>query len=179
MDEQFFDTIYRKYNKMMFRFALSILKDENKASDQVQAVFLRLFHKERLLKTFSEKQLCVYLAVCVKNSAIDASRPQKEIPMQDDTVILGVSGFDNAEPSAENEAFESLNLTTEMLYQRVAQAMTVIPERYKDVLALRYTLNLPYREIGEIMGLSETNARQIASRARQALRRLVKGGGCE
>ena len=47
----------------------------------------------------------------------------------------------------------------------------VLPERQREVLFLRYQRDLDDEEIGEILGLSASGVRSLASRALAALRR--------
>jgi DNA-directed RNA polymerase specialized sigma24 family protein len=56
----------------------------------------------------------------------------------------------------------------------------MLPGRQRVALWLRFGVDLPFPEIGRVMGISERAAIQLVWRARQALRRTLVGiGGSE
>jgi RNA polymerase sigma factor for flagellar operon FliA len=58
----------------------------------------------------------------------------------------------------------------ESLKQSLAQAITQLPERERLVLALYYDEELNLKEIGQIIGVSESRVSQIHSQAALRLR---------
>lgn len=48
---------------------------------------------------------------------------------------------------------------------RLAAALAMLPESQRDVILLHHVEGLPHREIGERLGLSESNSRVLLSRA--------------
>lgn len=177
MDRQYFDMLYRKHYINMFRYANKILKNPNKAADIVQAIFVKLFSRETVLKSLTEKQIGVYLATCIRNSCISAGKSEKEL-LSKDGDILQILDYRTSQQSAEDELFLLHSQSQNQLYDQVELAMGELQGRYKDVITLRYILDLSYFNIGEAMNISEAHARQLAYLARQKLRRLVlaKGG---
>ncbi|WP_300317437.1 RNA polymerase sigma factor FliA [Accumulibacter sp.] len=66
----------------------------------------------------------------------------------------------------------------EHLRQALAQAIAVLPEREKLMMALYYEQDLNLREIGEVMGVTESRVCQLHSQAVMRLRaRLYDGAG--
>ena len=62
------------------------------------------------------------------------------------------------------------------LKDRVADAIARLPEREKLVVALYYYENLTLREIGEVLGVTESRVSQLHTKAVLRLRsRLVDG----
>ena len=53
-------------------------------------------------------------------------------------------------------------------------AVRRLPEKQRGAVGLRYLLDLPYAEIGEILGCSEAAARQNVRAGLAALRQEVK-----
>jgi RNA polymerase sigma factor FliA len=62
------------------------------------------------------------------------------------------------------------NIQSDSLKQSVAQAITQLPEREQMVLALYYDEELNLKEIGQILGVSESRVSQIHSQAALRLR---------
>ena len=73
-----------------------------------------------------------------------------------------------APESAEGSALE--NLRRQALFQRIH----ALPERMREVVYLRLAGDLPFAEIGAILGESETWARVTFYRAKE---KLKEGGG--
>jgi RNA polymerase sigma factor for flagellar operon FliA len=58
---------------------------------------------------------------------------------------------------------------------RVADAIVALPEREKMVIALYYYENLTLREIGEILGVTESRVSQLHTKAVLRLRSKLVG----
>jgi RNA polymerase sigma factor for flagellar operon FliA len=73
------------------------------------------------------------------------------------------------EPEARFEVDPRVNLESEEFQESIAECITRLPEREATVLALYYQEELHLREIGEVLGVTESRVCQIH---RQALARL-------
>jgi RNA polymerase sigma factor for flagellar operon FliA len=73
------------------------------------------------------------------------------------------------EPEARSEVDPRVNLESEEFQESIAECITRLPEREATVLALYYQEELHLREIGEVLGVTESRVCQIH---RQALARL-------
>ncbi len=58
--------------------------------------------------------------------------------------------------------------------ERVAQAVERLPEREKLVIALYYYENLTLREIGEVLGVTESRVSQLHTKAVLRLRARIQ-----
>ena len=63
------------------------------------------------------------------------------------------------------------------LRDRIADAIAALPEREKLVVALYYYENLTLREIGEVLGVTESRVSQLHSKAVLRLRSRLKSAG--
>jgi RNA polymerase sigma factor FliA len=61
------------------------------------------------------------------------------------------------------------------LRDRIADAIAVLPEREKLVVALYYYENLTLREIGEVLGVTESRVSQLHTKAMLRLRSKLQG----
>ena len=73
------------------------------------------------------------------------------------------------EPEARSDVDPRLNLESEEFQASIAECITRLPEREATVLALYYQEELHLKEIGEVLGVTESRVCQIH---RQALARL-------
>lgn len=59
--------------------------------------------------------------------------------------------------------------------EQVQRLLMELSEEERDALILHYERDLSFREVGEVLGISEGAAKQACHRARQRLRDLVRG----
>ena len=57
---------------------------------------------------------------------------------------------------------------------QVRQALQALPRRMREVLVLRYYLDLPFAEIAETLGISQSSARSTSSRGIAILTEKLK-----
>jgi RNA polymerase sigma-70 factor (ECF subfamily) len=58
-------------------------------------------------------------------------------------------------------------------FEMIKQALEQLPEKYKDIVFLKYVEQKNNDEIAEILGISEDNVRQRLSRAIKKLKQLL------
>ena len=68
-------------------------------------------------------------------------------------------------------------LEDESLRRQLVQGIELLPEREKLMMALYYEQDLNLREIGEVMGVTESRVCQLHSQAVARLRARIVGGG--
>jgi RNA polymerase sigma factor for flagellar operon FliA len=92
---------------------------------------------------------------------------------------IGEAGFarldiDMVEPSSLDPSPEATVLKRDMA-SRVASAIAQLPERLQLVLGLHYQEECTLREIGAVLGVSESRACQLHAEAIQLVRALLEG----
>ena len=92
---------------------------------------------------------------------------------------IGEAGFarldiDMVEPSSHDPSPEALVLKRDMA-SRVAAAIAELPERLQLVLGLHYQEECTLREIGAVLGVSESRACQLHAEAIQLVRAVLEG----
>jgi RNA polymerase sigma factor FliA len=92
---------------------------------------------------------------------------------------IGEAGFarldiDMVEPSSHDPSPEALVLKRDMA-SRIATAISQLPERLQLVLGLHYQEECTLREIGAVLGVSESRACQLHAEAIQLVRALLEG----
>jgi RNA polymerase sigma-70 factor (ECF subfamily) len=160
------EIIYKRYHNLMFYIARDMLGNDSEAEDAVQEAFLHMIQiNEKITEPESHntKSLCV---IIVKRVAIDMLRKRfrraKDVSFDTvDAMIDDPSAADKLEAAAENADLSS--------------ALKSLSERDRDILELRFKIGLSYREISEVIQISEANARQIVSRACERLRITMTG----
>lgn len=153
------DTIYRQYAQTVYHFLLSQTHNEDLAEELTQETFYQAI---RSIQRFDGScKLSVWLCQIAKHLWYQHLRKSKrETPMEDlpEEIV----------PSAE-EAALSGDAQIELL-----KRVHALPPDQKEVVYLRSFGGLSFREIGAVLGRTETWARVTFHRGREALR---KGGG--
>jgi RNA polymerase sigma-70 factor (ECF subfamily) len=86
------------------------------------------------------------------------------------TVSLDDAQIDPVDPGASSET----RVSEEQQRQRLVQAIHGLPVIHREVLTL-FLEDMEYKEIAEIMGISESNVGVRLNRARQQLKALLEG----
>jgi len=153
------DELYRAHGVGLIRFALMLVGDQATAEDVVQEAFLGLYRHWARVQAGDPVP---YLRTAVLNAARSALRSRRRGLAR----LHRAARHDPPVWSAEAAAMEHADR------RAVLAAVAKLPPRQREVLALRYYLDLSEQEIGTLLGLargtvSATTAKAIAALARQ------------
>ncbi|HUJ08073.1 MAG TPA: sigma-70 family RNA polymerase sigma factor [Streptosporangiaceae bacterium] len=157
--EEFVAELYRAHALTLIRVALLLLGDQPSAEDVVQDAFLGL---QRGLSRLREQDKALpYLRASVVNGCRSVQRSRsrawhRRIPHEPPVW------------SAESAAMASEDR------RAVLAAVAGLPGRAREVLALRYYLDLADGEIAAILGVSRSTVSSTASRALATLARTLR-----
>ena len=141
--EQAYMAAYDAYADGLFRFLVSKVSDREVARDLVQETFTRAW--DYCLKGGAVEQWKPFLFRTAYNLVVDTYRKRRTISLD---ALIEDSGF--AIPDRDD--VRSVNRAEAA---RIRGAMDLLDGPYRDVLLLRYSEDLPPREIARIMGLTE------------------------
>ena len=168
-DSGAWDTLIRRYEKSVYKFAYSLCRNHEEAGDIAGQVFLRLYQN---LHTFrNEASFTSWLFRIVRNTYLDlcvrpAHRGHLSLdagPMNDSEPSAGRDIMDPA-PSPETVCLE--NETAQLL----AHAIHHLPAYQRQVLRMYHSEGKSYEEIAEATGLSIGTVKSRLNRARNMLR---------
>ena len=157
--DDFVDEMFRAHAVSLVRVAVLLLGDQPSGEDVVQDAFLRLY---RGLPGLRDRDKALpYLRASVINGARSVLRARRR-------ALLRRSPHEPAVWSAESAVIDGEER------QAVLLAVARLPRRSREVLALRYYLDLPDDEIATALGVSRGTVSSTAARARAALARALK-----
>lgn len=153
-----FEAVYVRYFDSVYRYVFSLCRDRAAAEEITQEAFFRAMeHIDR----FEEKcTLYVWLCQIAKNTLFTYEKRQKRCISEEDA---GLSQW--PEPGFEGEILDKETAW------RLHQLLHRLSEPYKEVFSLRVFGELPFSQIGELFGKSDSWARLIFYRAKKELRR--------
>ena len=151
-----FEEIYKEHFNGVYKYVCSLCRDPAAAEEITQESFYKAM--ENLDKFRGETRLFVWLCQIAKNTYIDHYRKQKRHTSDEALRILQSGDLE--------EAF--FDKETVM---RALQLLHGLSEPYKEVFTLRVYGQLPFSQIGQLFGKSDSWARLIYYRAKQEIRR--------
>ncbi|KAB2343480.1 SigE family RNA polymerase sigma factor [Actinomadura rudentiformis] len=151
--------LFREHHLELVRMALLIVGDKPTAEDVVQDVFTAMH--DRLDRLHEHHAMLPYARTAVINRCRTVLRRRK----------LASRLHQHHEPpvwSAESAAMLGEDC------REVFEALRSLPRRRREVLVLRYYLNLSDAEIAEVMGVSGGTVKSTMSRALTALAKKLE-----
>ena len=166
IDKREFETVFRHYYDGMFRMARRMLGDDPESKDVVSDVFAHLLNKIRSgeFEIRNTDTLQAFLLTSVRNRCINLLvHKQKEQQMQQAIVVEMIT------PERTNEQ-EQL----QMLHRYIDEHM---PKLSQQILRLRYQQGLKYREIANVLQVSEVTVHNHLSQSLKQIKDHFKALG--
>lgn len=171
--------IFRLYGNAMFGAARKILPDDGEAEDAVMDALEKICARPDYFKSLrgDERGLKLTVMRTVENAALDRWRKRKRLrerevlPSEPDE--SGNAAAEGASDSAEEDYF------TREEWERcdfgsLSRAVNALPEKYREILLLRYGEEYGNREIATMLGIPESTAASRLMRARNMLRKMLR-----
>ena len=153
-----FEAVYRQYFADVYKYALALSRDEQTAEEVTQETFFKAL---TAIDSFrGDCQLRVWLCQIARNQYLTLCRERKK--------------FTDAEPEPGDSGIEEGFADREDA-RRLHILLHALPEPYKEVFSLRTFGELPFSQIGELFGKTESWARVTYFRARQKLKEAYHG----
>ncbi|WP_162574427.1 RNA polymerase sigma factor [Variovorax sp. PBL-H6] len=167
-----FQLIMRRHNRLLFRTARSILKNDDDAQDALQDAYLRAW---RALGSFrAESRLSTWLVRIVANEALGRLRRRgsaQVIPF-DTAVEAGDTPEGTWMQADPNEQPERSAMRGETR-QLIEAGIDALPEVFRTVFVLRAVEDLSIEEVAAALGIPEATVRSRFFRARGLLREAL------
>ncbi|MEQ6123397.1 RNA polymerase sigma factor [Pseudotenacibaculum sp. MALMAid0570] len=151
--------LYERYKKRLFGFFYQMNKDASLSEDLVQNVFVKILKYKH---TYTEEsKFVVWLFQIARNTSYDNFKKNKKHVHKDiDDIGYSLNGHDDVgEAIIKNE--NTINLK---------KAINLLSPEKKEFIILSKFKELKYKEVGEIMGCTEGNARIKVHRALNELK---------
>jgi RNA polymerase sigma-70 factor (ECF subfamily) len=158
-----FDHVYRRYFARIYNYVRLAVGDAHAAEDITQQVFTRLLGALGEFRTDRREPLRALLFTMARNAAIDAMRKSNRATVVDPAVIAEING---TPPPAEDREEPELH-----------RALEALGSSQRQVLFLRFVLDLPTDEVAQILDRSVDATRQLQARALRALRARMEPPG--
>lgn len=155
-------TLVRDYSGLLYRVALSLLRNAAEAEDVVQDVFLRVLQRPGELSRIEAVR--PWLVRIAWNLAIDRTRKVRPNQMDE----LFAAELVSREMAADEAVEEAERIG------RVLAAIERLPRPERQALLLSAMEELSNTEIAAVMGKSESSVRSLLFRARARLKERMR-----
>lgn len=155
-DKSKFERLYLKYRGLMLRVANSILHNEQDAEDAVHQAFLAILNNLDKISEIGCPETRSYIVIIVERKSIDMLRSRKKVVnIDDDETELGVEvPLPGDSP--------------------LADALSKLPPRYREVLLLRFDNGYSTKEIAALLGMERSAVQKMIWRAKDALEKRMR-----
>jgi RNA polymerase sigma-70 factor (ECF subfamily) len=160
-DRQFQKALYDRFAPKMFGHCLRYSGNKDDAQDLLQDGFIKVFDSISALK--NPQQLEGWMTRVFINLALSRYRKERSGPQFQE--------LPESDQLPEEETSEPLPV---LELSEVLACLHALPPTYATVLNLYAIDQLPHREIAELMGVSEGNAKTLLSRGRKMLKEELK-----
>ena len=160
-DKDIFIQLHDEYSGAMYNRAYSILRDTALAEDVVQESFIRILKNFEKIEKKKCPQTRKYFVNIVRTISIDVYRKNKkqQTISFDEFEATIIDEFANTEDILEGEELETHLLK--------------LPKSYYIIMSLKYDDGYSYKEIAEILSITEENVKKRLLRARIKLREIL------
>lgn len=153
-----FQEIYEKHSKAVYRFLLSLTRNESMAEELLQETFYRaLLHIDQF-----EGKSSLYTWLC----QIGKNAWMKECRRNHSRCAVSIDELTNI---TSNELSPDEQVIRKEEYTKVRQATLQLSEPYRDVFILHTYADIKLNEIATLYGKSESWARVTYYRAKQKI----------
>jgi RNA polymerase sigma-70 factor (ECF subfamily) len=154
--------LYRRYAHLLFGVALKILKDETTAQSVLNDTFLQIKKLDKEIDNVGG-----WLYKIVRNKCIDRMRQSDNEPPfveLDEEIIKSVKNDDNFQQKPVSE-----RLIEDEGVQRILNAIQLLETEIRQCALLRFVEGYKYKEIAEVIDISENEVKKNLQVARYFL----------
>jgi len=172
-DDSAFDYLVQKYRRPMVNFMYRMAHNSAGAEDLAQEVFLRVYRSRETYEASAKFTTWLYriatnLAV---NHARDTrhERPENQVSLDEPDEESGRTlDVPDAAPSAEEDLVQRERVAA------IRQCVEALPERQRVAVVMHKYQQMDYRQIADVLKLSESATKSLLFRAYETLREQLR-----
>ncbi|OQA05514.1 MAG: ECF RNA polymerase sigma factor SigW [bacterium ADurb.Bin374] len=158
-----FEMLVSRHHQGVYRFLFHFMGNAADAEDITQETFLNIHRK---LKSHNPAQsFTSWMITIARNLAISHHRRRTPSPL--DPALLAAA-IKDVTPTPESE------LLAKEAGEEVHAALQRLPEEIREVLIMRYLMDIPLQHVAEMLNIPEGTAKSRLFKARNALREQME-----
>jgi RNA polymerase sigma-70 factor, ECF subfamily len=172
-DDSGFSILIEKYRKQIVHFMFRMSRNQAVAEELAQEVFLRVYRSRQTYR--AEAKFSTWLYRIATNLGVNHARDTKyertaqNVYLDQPDAETGTTpDVADSTPSVEQE------LVREERMNAIRKHVMALPERQRSAVLMHKYQEMDYKEIGEVLKLSESATKSLLFRAYQTLRENLK-----
>ncbi|HNW37001.1 MAG TPA: RNA polymerase sigma factor [Candidatus Ozemobacteraceae bacterium] len=162
-DDRAFETLVHRHHSIIYRFLYHFMGNPSDAEDITQETFLNIHRK---LRSHNPAQsFNSWIMTIARNLAISYHRRRTPAPL--DPAMLAAA-IKDVTPNPEQE------LLAKEAGEEVHLALQRLPAETREILIMRYILDIPLQGVAELLNIPEGTAKSRVFKARNALREQLE-----
>jgi RNA polymerase sigma-70 factor (ECF subfamily) len=168
-----FDVLLAKYRKPIVHFMFRMVHNQAVAEELAQEVFLRIYRSRETYR--AEARFSTWLYRIATNLGVNHARDTRHERTastiyldQPDAETGTTPDVADSTPSAEADMLRSERM------RAIREHVMALPERQKTAVLMHKYQGMDYKQIGEVLKLSESATKSLLFRAYQTLREKLK-----
>lgn len=164
-DKESFSHIYKEHMRDLYAYGVSLGFAPDVCMDAIQDIFFKLYVQKNELKHVSNIRF--YLFRSFKNRLLDTRKKQQNMqPLEDVPNVFSIEVYMPEQFEDEEERA--------ILKQKVETLLSLLTDRQREVIYLRYMQNLEYDEIAMMMKMNPESVRKSVYRALEVIRKNTR-----
>jgi RNA polymerase sigma-70 factor (ECF subfamily) len=172
-DEAGFNYLVEKYHRPMIHFLYRMVHNQSVAEELTQEVFLRVYRARDSYR--AEARFTTWLYRIATNLAVNHARDTRHERTAQTVYLDAPDEETGATPDlADDEPTVEQHLLREERMKAIRDHVMALPERQRMAVLMHKYQGMDYRQIGEVLKLSESATKSLLFRAYQTLREKLK-----
>lgn len=172
-DEAGFNFLVEKYHRQMIHFLFRMVHNQAIAEELAQEVFLRVYRSRDSYR--AEAKFSTWLYRIATNLAVNHARDSKHERAAKNVYLDAPDDETGTTPDvADDEPTVETRLLQDERSAAIRQHVMALPERQRIGVLMHKYQGMDYRQIGEVLKLSESATKSLLFRAYQTLREKLK-----
>jgi len=172
-DEAGFNYLVERYHRPMIHFLYRMVRNQAVAEEMAQEVFLRVYRSRESYR--AEAKFTTWLYRIATNLAVNHARDTKHERSAQAVYLDAPDPETGATPDvADDEPSVEQRLMRDERMAAIRKHVMDLPERQRMAVLMHKYQGMDYRQIGEVLKLSESATKSLLFRAYQTLRDKLK-----
>jgi RNA polymerase sigma-70 factor, ECF subfamily len=168
-----FDVLLNKYRKPIVHFMFRMVHNQAVAEELAQEVFLRVYRSRETYR--AEARFSTWLYRIATNLGVNHARDTRH---ERTAATIYLDAVDAETGTTPDVADDTPSAETDLLQKErmnaIRQHVMALPERQKTAVLMHKYEGMDYKQIGEVLKLSESATKSLLFRAYQTLREKLK-----
>jgi len=172
-DDSAFDYLVEKFRRPLVGFMYRMARNRAVAEELAQEVFLRVYRSRKTYR--ADARFTTWLYRIATNLAVNHARDARAQRVQATSSLSEPDAATGALPDVADAALTAeQELMRRERMQAIRRKVDALPERQRLAVLLHKYQGLDYRQIGEVLELSDSATKSLLFRAYEALRQSLK-----